>query len=183
MSDNGLQFTSVEVDVFLKSNSVWHICSAPYHPQSNGEVERFVQTFKNALKTAKQDEGSVQTKLSRFLLSYRTTPNATTGLTLSELFLKRDRIQTRSDLLKPRVEVHVENKQASQKKHRRSKMRSFDIGQKKCASLVEPSHNETPAVEDGPPPVVSEPEHIADQVSPRYPRSEHVPPDRLSHHF
>ena len=43
--------------------------------------------------------------------------------------------------------------------------------------LVEPYHNATPAVEDGPPPVVSEPEHIADYVIPRYPRREHVPPD------
>ena len=51
-----------------------------------GEVKRFVQTFKNALKTRKQDEGDVQTKLSRFLLRYRTTPNSTTGLTPSELF-------------------------------------------------------------------------------------------------
>ena len=98
--DNGPQFMSVELDVFLKSNGVRHICSTPYHPQSNGEAERLVQTFKNALKTGKQDEGSVQTKLSRFLLSYRTTPNATTGLTPSELLLKC-RIRTRLDRLKP----------------------------------------------------------------------------------
>ena len=44
--DNRPQFTSVEFDVFLKSNGVLHICSAPYHPQSNGEAERFVQTFR-----------------------------------------------------------------------------------------------------------------------------------------
>ena len=107
MSDNGPQFTSVEFDVFLKANGIQHICSAPYHPQSNGEAERFVQTFKNVLKTGKQDEGDVQMKLSRFLLSYHTTPNSTTGLTPSELFLKRQ-IRTRLDMLKPKVAEHFE---------------------------------------------------------------------------
>ena len=31
-----------------------------------------LQTFSNALTTGKEDEGDVQTKLFRFLLSYRT---------------------------------------------------------------------------------------------------------------
>ena len=73
----------------------------------------------------------MQTKLSRFLLSYRTTPNSTTGLTPSELFLKR-RIRTRLDLLKPQVATQVEKKQALQKQYhdKGSRMREFDIGQR-----------------------------------------------------
>ena len=51
VSDNGPQFVSDEFKVFLKANRVKHIRSAPYHPSSNGLAERFVRTFKRALRT------------------------------------------------------------------------------------------------------------------------------------
>ena len=45
VSDNGPQFTSDEFSTFLRKNGVKHIRSAPYHPATNGAVERFIQTF------------------------------------------------------------------------------------------------------------------------------------------
>ena len=77
VSDNGAQFTSQEFEEFLKANGIKHIRSTPYHPATNGEAERFVQTFKHAMKAAKSDEGTWETKLARFLLMYRSTPNTT----------------------------------------------------------------------------------------------------------
>nr|XP_024658736.1 uncharacterized protein K02A2.6-like [Maylandia zebra] len=53
VSDNGPQFCSEEFRVFLKANGVKHIRSAPYHPATNGLAERFVQTFKHALKASR----------------------------------------------------------------------------------------------------------------------------------
>lgn len=50
VSDNGPQFCSEEFSAFLKSNGVKHIHSAMYHPATNGLAERFLQTFKHALK-------------------------------------------------------------------------------------------------------------------------------------
>ena len=40
---NGPQFISEEFASFLKSNGIKHIRCAPYHPASNGAVERLVQ--------------------------------------------------------------------------------------------------------------------------------------------
>ena len=45
-SDNGVQFTSQNLEEFVKCNRIKHIRSTPYHPATNGEAERFVQTFK-----------------------------------------------------------------------------------------------------------------------------------------
>ena len=72
----------------------------------------------------------MQTNVSRFLLNYRSTPNATTGRTPSELFLKRN-IRTRLDLLKPNVPEIVTQNQSKQKYHhdKKSQMRSFKIGE------------------------------------------------------
>jgi hypothetical protein len=76
VSDNGPAFVSKEFEEFLRKNGVRHVTSAPYHPSSNGLVERAVQTFKQAMKKQK---GSLQTRLSRFLFKYRITPHTTTG--------------------------------------------------------------------------------------------------------
>ena len=50
VTDNGPQFISEEFRTFLRRNGVKHIRSAPYHPASNGGVERFVQTLKQSLR-------------------------------------------------------------------------------------------------------------------------------------
>ena len=59
---------------FMKAiaNGVKHIKYSPYHPSSNGLAERFVRTFKQAMKAGEADGTTVNHRLCNFLLSYVT---------------------------------------------------------------------------------------------------------------
>ena len=72
--------------------------------------------FKRAMKAGETDVLSLNQRLSEFLVSYRSTPHATTNASPSELFLQR-KLRTRFDLLKPKLKATVESHQADQKKH------------------------------------------------------------------
>ena len=67
VSDNGPQFIANELKAFMLANGIKHSSSSPYHPATNGEAERFVQTFKRSLKAGKRDAGTMTQKLSQFL--------------------------------------------------------------------------------------------------------------------
>ena len=82
------------------------------------------------MKAGQNNESSLSTRLSQFLLTYRSTLHATTNTTPGELFLQR-KLRTRFDLLKPDLQNLVTTKQATQKKHhdQHSRLRQFSAGQ------------------------------------------------------
>jgi transposase InsO family protein len=108
VSDNASIFTSQEMAEFTRNNGIRHVTIAPCHSASNGLAERSVQTVKAGLK--KQPSGSLETRLSRFLLAYRVTPHATTGVTPSELLQGR-KLRTQLDLVRPDVNRRVHCRQ------------------------------------------------------------------------
>ena len=59
---------SQEFATFMKKNGVKHIRVAPYHPASNGAVERLVQTFKQAMRAVTGNGLSSQHNLNNFLM-------------------------------------------------------------------------------------------------------------------
>jgi len=128
--DNGPQFISEEMHQFLATNGLKHIRSAPYHPSTNGAVERLVQTVKHALKSGHQQGVPLEQTLATFLLQYRTPPHATTGVTPASLFLGCD-LRIRLDLLKPDVGAQVRQQQGCQKKYHdlHSHSGEFAVGQ------------------------------------------------------
>ena len=88
VTDNGPQFIAEEFATFMRTNGIRHIRTAPYHPSSNGQAERFVQSFKQAIKASQDSKLPLCHRLSDFLLTYRSTPHATTGAAPASLFLR-----------------------------------------------------------------------------------------------
>ena len=101
VSDNRLSFTSKEFKNFIPKNGMKHITTAPYHPSSNGAVERAVQTFKSTIRkiVAEISNVPIKTLISRFLFSYRNSLLTQTGKAPLELLLYR-KMNTRLSLLK-----------------------------------------------------------------------------------
>ena len=112
VSDNATTFTSEEFAEFLKRNSFRHIRSPPYHPAYNSLVERAVQTFKEGMEHLKL--GSLNTRLSCFLLRYRITPHSSTGSSPSELLWGR-KLRSQLDLLLPDTDRKTQQAQDRQK--------------------------------------------------------------------
>lgn len=129
VSDNGPQFTSWEFCEFMSENCIKHYRTAPYHPSTNGAAERFVQTFKHSLQVGKNDVGTLNQKLARFLMQYRNTPHTTTGVSPAELFMKRQ-LRTHLDLMKPSYEDKVIKQQLQQKQghDKKARQRDFEVG-------------------------------------------------------
>ncbi|KXJ08648.1 Uncharacterized protein K02A2.6 [Exaiptasia diaphana] len=76
---------------------LWYITTAPYHPASNGQAERYFQTFKQAYRAG---HGSLSQKMPNFLLQYRHSPNGTTRCSQAQLMFGRP-LRTRLDLISP----------------------------------------------------------------------------------
>ena len=90
LTDQGSNFTSRLLTELYRLLHVHPIGTSPYHPQTDGLVERFNQTLKAMLRKAAQTEGKDWDKLIPFLLfAYREVPQASTGFSPFELLYGR----------------------------------------------------------------------------------------------
>jgi transposase InsO family protein len=107
VTDNGTQFTSFDFQKFLNANGIKHTTTSPGHPATNGMAERYVGFLKNHLKKM-SDSLTLEEKICRLLLNYRTTAHPATGETPSALLMKRE-LRTRFSLLKPSLNINKES--------------------------------------------------------------------------
>jgi len=96
-----------------------------YHPATNGQAERSVQTVKNALKAMQTIPSTINANLNELLRQYRRDPHSTTGQAPSQLFLGR-LIRSRLDLIIPdTLDTKINKRQFHERK-----FRTFQPGQK-----------------------------------------------------
>ena len=91
LTDQGTNLTSALLRELYKMLGVQPIKTTPYHPQTDGLVERFNQTLKSMLnKVIAEDGRNWDTLIPYVLFAYREVPQASTGFSPFELLYGRD---------------------------------------------------------------------------------------------
>src|SRR5690606_23978755 len=85
VSDNATGFTSGEFSSSLAETGIAQIFTPPSHPASNGQVERYVQSFKSCIKKMEEEEGTFSEKLARLLIEQHACPSSVTRKSPAEL--------------------------------------------------------------------------------------------------
>lgn len=137
VTDNGTQFDSGIFQKFCKQFGIEHIRTPPFHPQSNGQAERFVDTLKRAL--LKIGGENIEEALQVFLQTYRYTPNPSllNNISPTEALLGR-KVRTTFDLMKrqerPLEFINERQNEQFNQKHG-AKERSFAVGEEVYAEI------------------------------------------------
>lgn len=86
VTDRGTQLTSTEFEQFLQNNGIHHSLTAPFHPQSDGMVERFNRSLLNSLRCYAQENPDQWTDfLQPIVFAYRSAKHSSTGYSPFEL--------------------------------------------------------------------------------------------------
>lgn len=119
VTDNGPPFQSHGFKMFCRNHGIKCTKSPPYHPQSNGQAERFVRTVKTVFKKfcLENRTENLNQRVNKFLIYHRNTPSSTTSLTPAQLLfsykpkilldLVNNKKKVQFDISKNKI--HVEN--------------------------------------------------------------------------
>jgi len=71
LSDNGASYISEELADWLKGKGMGHVRGAPYHPQTQGKIERWHQTLKNRILLENYFlPGDLENQIGQFIEHY-----------------------------------------------------------------------------------------------------------------
>ena len=90
ISDRGCEFVNSSVDALCKACDVERRTTTPYHPQTNGKIERFHRTLKGIIeRLMTTTRANWESQLGPALSAYRNTVSETTGYTPFEALYGR----------------------------------------------------------------------------------------------
>ena len=105
LSDQGTNFMSQLLKELYNLLNITQIRTSPYHPQTDGLVERFNKTLKSMLRKLVSKEGKNWDSLLPYVLfAYREVPQSTTGFSPFELLYGRE-VRGPLDVLREEWEV------------------------------------------------------------------------------
>lgn len=71
VSDRGPALISGELAIYLKERGIYHILASPYHPQTNGKIERYHKSLKEQVKLHIYDCPNVlKAEIGKFISEY-----------------------------------------------------------------------------------------------------------------
>lgn len=144
ISDNGPQYASQEFTTFASNWGFEHVTSSPRFPQSNGFIERTIQTVKLTLKKAQQSNTDPYTAL----LCLRTTPVDNVLASPAELLNRRK--------LNSNLPVRIHN-DAPDKGVTQNRLKERQETQK--------AYHDTPGIRELPPLLIGQHVNVQDQTS------------------
>ena len=111
LMDQGSNFTAQLLAELYRLLQVKALRTSPYHPQTDGLVERFNGTLKGMLRKSAQEDGRNWEKLLPFILfAYREAPQESTGFSPFELLYGRD-VRGPLDVVKEEWETSPKSKE------------------------------------------------------------------------
>ena len=90
LTDQGSVFTSKMTRLMCKTFDIHKVQTSPYHPQSDGALERWYACLKGMLKKSECDIKCWDKQLKYLLFAYRDTPHCVTGFSPFTLLFGRD---------------------------------------------------------------------------------------------
>lgn len=104
LSDNGACFISKELAEYLQTNGITHTRGKPYHPMTQGKIERYHRSLKNQILLQNfYAPGELETEIERFVQYYNheRAHESLDNLTPADVYTGRGRdIQTARQRLK-----------------------------------------------------------------------------------
>ena len=107
LSDNGPCYLSGELEQYLREQAIAHTRGAPYHPMTQGKIERFHRSMKNEVKLQHYYlPGELEQEIGRFIEYYNTERyhESLNNVTPADVYFGRNKqIETRREQLKKKT--------------------------------------------------------------------------------